>query len=337
MKKTLLLVALAVSTMLSATDVIVLKNSTRIDAKILEVSETEIKYKKADNPDGPIFTQRVSGISVILYDNGDVVSYADRQEEDSRSQTQSQSSAPREKQDEIGYQTQSPREKKEPKIRFNPQPSDHYIVGFTVGYVSKQYVMKDNGKQEIMAFLGGEDKKFTPAMRAGLSVNPTFKYGIGLRTGVYLEYARDVVGEEGYIEDGYGEMTKKTMHDITLSVPVQLSYRYEIIPKFSLMFYTGPVFDFGAYMMEETYHYYKKYSSSYSTTATEGTVKSENYYSQTESYEGFNALWGVGAGIQYSRFRLDIGGEFGMVDKASKSSMTVHWTKPVYVTLTCFF
>ena len=325
MKKTLLLVALAVSTMLSATDVIVLKNSTRIDAKILEVSETEIKYKKADNPDGPIFTQRVSGISVILYDNGDVVSYADRQEEDSRSQTQSQSSAPR--------------EKKESKIRFNPQPSDHYIVGFTAGYVSKQIVANGNGMKVSEAFLGGgENKKFTPAMRAGLSVNPTFKYGIGLRTGVYLEYARDVVGEDGSVEDGYGEMTKVTAHDITLSVPVQLSYRYEIIPKFSLMFYTGPVFDFGAYMMHETYHYYKKYSSSYSTTATEETVKSDNYYSQTENYEGFNALWGVGAGIQYSRFRLDIGGEFGMVNKASNSgSITAHWTKPVYVTLTCFF
>ena len=336
MKKTLLLVALAVSTMLSATDVIVLKNSTRIDAKILEVSETEIKYKKADNPDGPIFTQRVSGISVILYDNGDVVSYADRQEEDSRPQAQDQYSAPRERQEEAGAQSQAPREKKESKIRFNPQPSDNYIVGFTAGYVSKQVVNKSGSMKKTGSLLMGEEGKITPAMRAGLSINPTFKYGIGLRTGVYLEYAREVYSDadgDGDIDYGYYAEVKGAYHDITLSVPVQLSYRYEIIQKFSLMFYTGPVFDFGAYLAEEGTESRYKDGAKYS----EDTYKTGNLYSKSESYKGFNALWGVGAGIQYSRFRLDIGGEFGMVKKNSESYITAHWDKPIYVTLTCFF
>ena len=58
--------------MLNAQDIIVTKQSTRIDAKIVEVSNTEIRYKKASNPDGPTFVMPTSEVSSILYANGEV-------------------------------------------------------------------------------------------------------------------------------------------------------------------------------------------------------------------------------------------------------------------------
>ncbi|HIZ85561.1 MAG TPA: hypothetical protein IAC04_03625, partial [Candidatus Coprenecus stercoravium] len=62
MKKLLaLMLALTASLMIaSAQDIIVLKNSERIDAKIVNVSSTEISYKKASYLDGPTFTLNIA-------------------------------------------------------------------------------------------------------------------------------------------------------------------------------------------------------------------------------------------------------------------------------------
>ena len=60
-------VVLMSTMMLNAQDVIVSNNAQKIDAKIVEVSKTEIKYKEADNLDGPIFVLPTSDISSIIY------------------------------------------------------------------------------------------------------------------------------------------------------------------------------------------------------------------------------------------------------------------------------
>lgn len=58
-----------------AQDIIVTTNAQRIDAKILEVSKTEIRYKEADNLDGPTFVIETKEISSIIYANGKVTLY----------------------------------------------------------------------------------------------------------------------------------------------------------------------------------------------------------------------------------------------------------------------
>lgn len=66
-----LLSVLCVS-LLNAQDVIITKNAEKIEAKIIEVSPTEIKYKKTNNLDGPTFIFYVSDVQTIIYSNGDV-------------------------------------------------------------------------------------------------------------------------------------------------------------------------------------------------------------------------------------------------------------------------
>ncbi|MCF6365677.1 MAG: DUF4190 domain-containing protein [Bacteroidales bacterium] len=51
-------------------DNIILKNGKEISGKVLEVGITEIKYKKCDNLNGPIFTLKKSDILMIRYSNG---------------------------------------------------------------------------------------------------------------------------------------------------------------------------------------------------------------------------------------------------------------------------
>ena len=60
------------SVLLMAADVIITNDSRKIDARILEVSKTEIKYKEVSNPDGPTFILSTDEISSVIYSNGTV-------------------------------------------------------------------------------------------------------------------------------------------------------------------------------------------------------------------------------------------------------------------------
>ena len=57
---------------LSAQDVIVKKDNSTILSKVLEISDIEIKYKKWNNQDGPIYTIKKTDVVSINYQNGDI-------------------------------------------------------------------------------------------------------------------------------------------------------------------------------------------------------------------------------------------------------------------------
>lgn len=54
----------------TAQDVIVNKDGTSLLGKVVEVTDTEVKYRKADNPDGPIYTLKTADLMRINYENG---------------------------------------------------------------------------------------------------------------------------------------------------------------------------------------------------------------------------------------------------------------------------
>ncbi|MDR1023170.1 MAG: hypothetical protein LBL94_07880 [Prevotellaceae bacterium] len=56
---------------LSAQDIIIKENGDEIKTKIIEVSSTEVKYKKFGNESGPTFVMLKSEIFMIKYANGD--------------------------------------------------------------------------------------------------------------------------------------------------------------------------------------------------------------------------------------------------------------------------
>lgn len=72
MGKILLSLALAAAFAIPsfAQDIVILKNGTSIDAKVLEVDDNSIRYKKFDNPEGPTYTAKKESISEIRYKNG---------------------------------------------------------------------------------------------------------------------------------------------------------------------------------------------------------------------------------------------------------------------------
>ena len=56
---------------LSGQDIITKKDGTDIQARILEITTSEVKYKKFSNIDGPIFTLPKSEILIVRYENGE--------------------------------------------------------------------------------------------------------------------------------------------------------------------------------------------------------------------------------------------------------------------------
>lgn len=58
-----------------AQDIIITRDSKRIDAKVEEISETEVKYHRQDNLTGPVFVIKTSQISSIVFSNGSVQTF----------------------------------------------------------------------------------------------------------------------------------------------------------------------------------------------------------------------------------------------------------------------
>lgn len=65
-----IIAGLALMSSLSAQDVIVLKTGERIDGKIIEINDVEVKYREYNDPDGIIFTMSRGKIREIRYESG---------------------------------------------------------------------------------------------------------------------------------------------------------------------------------------------------------------------------------------------------------------------------
>ena len=72
MGKILLSLALAAAFAIPsfAQDIVILKNGTSVDAKVIEVDDNSVRYKKFNTPDGPTYTAKKETISEIRYKNG---------------------------------------------------------------------------------------------------------------------------------------------------------------------------------------------------------------------------------------------------------------------------
>ncbi len=67
----LLFVAVVAAISMTAQDIIVMKNGDLIQSKVQEITQTEIKYKKYSNPNGPLYTIDKAAVLSINYENGE--------------------------------------------------------------------------------------------------------------------------------------------------------------------------------------------------------------------------------------------------------------------------
>lgn len=77
MRKTLFLLVAALCGMMtaSAQDLIVKRDSTKVEANVLEISTEMVRYKKYSYPEGPTYIVPVKDLAYIRYANGDTERY----------------------------------------------------------------------------------------------------------------------------------------------------------------------------------------------------------------------------------------------------------------------
>ena len=71
--------ALLLASSLHAQDVITLKKGKTIEGKVIEVTPTKVKYKKASNPEGPTYSLAKSEVMHVQYENGEKESFVGNQ------------------------------------------------------------------------------------------------------------------------------------------------------------------------------------------------------------------------------------------------------------------
>jgi len=82
--------ALFITAYACAQDLIITSDAKKIEAKVLEISETEIKYKEADDLEGPTYVLGLQKILSIVFKSGKVKVFRNNQEDTAQPTTQVQ-------------------------------------------------------------------------------------------------------------------------------------------------------------------------------------------------------------------------------------------------------
>lgn len=91
MKRLFFTLLVASSTLyVSALDIIITHDEKKIDAKVLEISETEIKYKEADDLEGPTYVLGIQKVVSIVFSSGKVKVFEKNPENTAQLMTQIQ-------------------------------------------------------------------------------------------------------------------------------------------------------------------------------------------------------------------------------------------------------
>lgn len=215
---------------------------------------------------------------------------------------------------------------------------DRYWLGFTIGYGSRTMTISRLQFRDNTSFLPS-NIGYTPSLRFGVIINPTFVFGVGLRTGAVVDYSRSVYRDEqasvwqnifnnsdlSYFNNYLHRNDATVFRNISISVPAQVSFRLHL-RRLSFLLYTGPVVEAG--------HWQAQYVTvDGRTTRSDNLYRSEMFRTSSGKFNAWNILWGVGAGIQFNRFRIDFSSDWGM----RKMADSYYWNQPFGLNFTFFW
>lgn len=207
------------------------------------------------------------------------------------------------------------------KRSFN-SPHDNYFIGFSAGYVQKQWTFdfKDGGSEKVGFW---DDSKKISGVQAGIRVNPQFVYGFGLNTGLYYEFYYSKSDRMNYTDD-YGQYTG-TLQEHALYLPVHLEYRMNFSKYFQLFFYGGIGLDYG---LANSIKWVDCDDDSYSETIN-------NIYDSDDcpDWQRFNYSLEYGGGIRTSCFQLNFTMSKGLRNMSSTDEYKVYQGKNLMLSL----
>ena len=262
MKVKLTFLFILYSTMVLAQDIVVTKDSQRLDVKIEEVSNEQIKYRKMNNLEGPLFIMPTNEIQTIIYANGDVQIFNANKTQKKKPVTV----------------LKDPIEKTRTHERVNIKRWFGITLGWVfrdrmtnIGkfyssdvhddYINNQYFVLDNYKVQSLG----------NTLQIGFTFSPTFgNVGLGLYSGLYFEHTwamkqistwnpnhignvncseelrtgKLVITKESY--DNNGKRIKWFgAYENALFLPIHFQYKYNFNPNMSVSASAGVSLVFG--------------------------------------------------------------------------------------------
>lgn len=123
-------------------------------------------------------------------------------------------------------------------------PNNPKIIGLSLGYVSKQWSLSEDGKSEKIGYW--EDKKHLTGLQVGIRIEPQFKYGFALNTGLYYEYYFSNTDNTVITDEYNNELNcKGKLKEHNLYLPVHFEYRLHFSDNFKVFFFGGIGLDYG--------------------------------------------------------------------------------------------
>ena len=302
MKTKLILLCLLFNVALTAQDIIVTKDSKRIDAKIEEVSDEQIKYRKQDNLSGPLFVMSTNEIHSVLYQNGEVQIFETA--------------------------------KKKQKVQKTKEPiSIKHWFGISAGWVFRDRVVNfgdinipvitDSGK-------GGynfKQQSLGNTLQVGFTFTPTFRYGLGLYTGLYFEHTWAMKQINTWDPDPLIESTTSnpTAEDIDVGREVITKQTYKWFGSYGNVLYI-PI------------HFRYKYDLNPNMNISASVVSSFELGLDKGNYKSnVNVLMGAKFGLQLHSVQISVLTDWGISPEKILDGIYAFYHRPISIQLSYMF
>lgn len=201
---------------------------------------------------------------------------------------------------------------------FNTLEKKHRrVVGLSMGYVQKHWKVQAGKNSIRTGYWDGTE--YMHGAQVGFRIEPLFKYGFGINTGVFYEFYYSK-GETDY---HYGESYQPIFQEHALYVPFHLEYRLNFSRKFQLFFYGGASFDYG--LMAK--------------------IKTDNenlYFDDDNAYEGFlgkryNVSYEYGGGMRLGRVQFNFTVSRGLINMSQDRDFEIKQNKDIMGAMTIMF
>lgn len=190
-----LLFAACVAVGAFAQDLIITRDGQRVDAKILEVSSTEVKYKDPENPDGATFILRADEINTVVFENGSVKVFNAPSQAQSQNQTLSQAN---DNQPAAAVEEPAVVEEALPQVPLFTMDDDIYYLGDR-RFTEAEYLafVQENCQPAYEAFMKGAKLRKTgwQLLASGLPILTAGIVLCGVGVGVGYEQGNKQLGD----------------------------------------------------------------------------------------------------------------------------------------------
>ena len=200
-------------------------------------------------------------------------------------------------------------------------PFDEKIAGLSAAYVQKHWKVTGDGISEKVGYW--DDSKSISGLQVGFRIEPLFKYGFGIDTGIYYEYYYSKSQPMIYDEyDGYEEY-RAILEEHVLYIPAHFEYRANIHKNFQIFAYAGFGFDFGL-------------SAKLKTDNENLTFEDNNGYKDMD-WKRVNVSFEYGGGIRLWAAQLNFTMADGLINMSQSDDHKVKLNKSLMCALSVMF